>query len=573
MNNQQVAEILNKIADLMDIKGEIFFKTRAYRMAAQQIEVLEDSIEQLVAEKRLEDIQGIGAAIANKIEEYTTTGHLTFYDKLTNEVPESLLDLLDISGLGPRKVAILFQKLGITTITELRNACTQGKLRNLEGFGEITERNILRGISLKEKTSGRSLLHIAYTDSTAYVTYLQTCPEIENMSIAGSLRRRKETIGDIDILVASKKPDKVMDHFVKYNRVDRILLQGSTKTSILLDDNLQVDLRVIEPKSYGAALQYFTGSKEHNVQMRSIAIKQGYKLNEYGLFDKNTNNYIAGKNEEEIYHHLGLQYIPPELRENSGEIELAQQKKIPTLVDLNDINGDLHVHSNYSDGNETITALADFAHKLGYHYIGITDHSQSLIIANGLTEDKIEKKLQEIQKINKKYDDFHILCGTECDIKTDGTLDYQKNILKKFDFVYIGIHTALQQNEKEMTQRITKGLQHDYVDFLAHPTGRIIRRRNPFALDLEQIITTAQERNIALEINAFPDRLDLNDKNIKLAKELKAQFVISTDSHNQTHLPFMQFGVATARRGGCSKKDIINTQSLNQLKQTLGAKR
>ncbi len=573
MNNQQVADLLNKIANLMDIQGETFFKTRAYRMAAQQIEVLEEPIEQLVKEQRLQDIQGIGTAIAKKIEEYTITGHLTFYDKLTKEIPESLLDLLDIQSLGPKKVGTLFHQLGITTISELRKACAQGKLRNLEGFGEITERNILRGITLKEKTSGRSLLHNAYADSTAYITHLKKSPAVKKINIAGSLRRMKETIGDIDILVASNQPDKVMDHFTNYDHVDRILLKGPTKTSVLLDDNIQVDLRVIEPKSYGAALQYFTGSKEHNVQMRSIAIKKGYKLNEYGLFNKNTNTYISGEQEKEIYHLLDLQYIPPELRENAGEIELAQHKKIPTLVDLNDINGDLHVHSQYSDGNETITTLADIAHKQGYHYLGITDHSQSLIIANGLTEDKIEKKLQEIQKINKKYDDFHILCGTECDIKTDGTLDYPKNILKKFDFVYIGIHTAFQQKEKEMTQRITKGLQHDYVDFLAHPTGRIIGRRNPFALDLEQIITTAQERNIALEINAFPDRLDLNDKNIKLAKELKAQFVISTDSHNRSHLPFMQFGVATARRGGCTKNDIINTQPLNQLKQTLGAKR
>jgi len=571
MKNQFVADILYMIADLLDLKGEIFFKTRAYRIAAQTIEALDEDIEKLVNQGRLESIPGVGEALAKKITELVQTGKIEYLERLKKEVPTGLIDLLGIPGLGPKKVAALYKNLGITDTQALREAANKGELRTLEGFGEITERNILRGIQLREKTSGRVLLNVAYEDGTRYITYLKRHKQIEKINIAGSLRRMKETIGDLDILISSKNPEIVMEYFVDYPEVAQVLAKGTTKSSVLLNDNLQVDLRVVEEKSYGAALQYFTGSKDHNVTLRGLAIRKGYKLNEYGLFDKNTEKYIAGKTEEEIYKKVGFPYIEPELRENRGEFEAAKKKKLPNLIGYDEINGDFHVHSSWSDGSDPIETIASVAQQRRYSFIGITDHSQSLKIANGLTEDRIQKKLQEIKTLNKKFPDLRILCGTECDIKTDGTLDYSNKILKQFDFVYIGIHTAFKMDKETMTKRIIKGMDNEQTDFVAHPTGRLIGKREPYEVDLEQLIDTAKETDTRLEINSFPDRLDLDDTHIKLAKEHGVQFVLGTDSHSINHLDFMRFGIATARRGWLEKKDILNTYSLKDIEKILGA--
>ncbi|MCK4827268.1 DNA polymerase/3'-5' exonuclease PolX, partial [bacterium] len=519
-------------ADLLDIKGEMFFKTRAYRIAAQTIEMLEEDIETVTKEDRLRSISGIGEALAKKIKEIVETGRLDYFERLKKEVPESLLEMLEISSLGPKKVSALYINLGITTIEELKKACVEGKLRGLEGFGEITERNIIRGIQLKEKTSGRVFLNVAYEDGEAYLDYLKKCDKIEQLSIAGSLRRRKETIGDLDILASSDNPDEVMEYFVKYDNVQRVLLQGSTKTSVLLTDNLQVDLRVVKAESFGAALQYFTGSKEHNVKMRSIAIKKGLKLNEYGLFKKDTEKYVAGKTEEEVYAKLGLQYIEPELREKRGEIEAAAKGKLPKLVQYDDINGDFHIHSLWSDGSDSIETIAQHAQNRGYEFIGVADHSQSLQVARGLSEGQVMKKIKEVERVNKKFPDVKVLCGTECDIKSDGSLDYSNKILKQFDFVYIGIHSGFKLNREEITKRLMKGMENEQANFLAHPTCRIIGRREAFDIDMEKLVETAKETNTFLEINAFPDRLDLNDSHAKLAKERGAKIVIGTDAHS-----------------------------------------
>jgi DNA polymerase (family 10) len=570
MKNQMVADVLYQIADLLDLKGEIFFKTRAYRIAAQTIEVLDEDIEVVTKEERLQDISGVGEALAKKIRELVETGKLEYFERLKKEIPAGLLAMLEIPGLGPKKVAAMYQNLGIKNIEQLRQACIEGKIRDLEGFGEITERNILRGIQMKEKTSGRVLLNVAYEDGANYINYLKQCDKIKRLSLAGSLRRRKETIGDLDILASSNNPDAVMDYFVKYYDVKRVLLQGSTKTSVILNDELQVDLRVVEDKSFGAALQYFTGSKEHNVKMRSLAIKQGYKLNEYGLFNKKTEKYIVGKDEIDIYKKLGLQYIESELRENRGEIETAAKNKLPKLINYNDIKGDLHIHSNWSDGFETIETIADSCKNMRYEYVGITDHSQSLHVANGLTESNVVKKIKEIEKINKKLQNFRVFSGTECDIKPDGSLDYSNNVLKMFDYVCIGIHSKFKMTSKEATSRIIKGMENEHVNILAHPTCRIIGRREPFELDIEKIIDTAKETNTYLEINAFPDRLDLNDLHAKQAKEKKVKFTIGTDAHYLSHLGFMQFGIATARRGWLEKKDILNTHTLKEVEKILG---
>ena len=567
MKNQLVADVLYQVADLLDIKGEIFFKTRAYRMAAQKIETLNEDIETVVKENRLREIPGVGEALAKKIKELVETGRLEYFEKLKKEIPPELLKMLDISGLGPKKIAAVYNKLGIKTIEELRKAAEEGKLRNLEGFGEITEKNILRGIRLMDKTSGRVLLNVAYHHGNKYIEYLKKHKKIKRLSLAGSLRRMKETIGDIDILASSDEPDEIMDYFVKYYDVQRILMKGSTKSSVVLNDELQVDLRVVDDKSFGAALQYFTGSKEHNVQMRNLAIKKGFKLNEYGLFKKNTDTFITGRNEEEIYKKLGLAFIEPELRENRGEIEAAKENKLPRLVKHDDIKGDLHVHSNYSDGFETIEAIAEKSLRLGYQYVGITDHSQSLRVARGLSKEQIVKKKKEIEKINKKLDNFRILCGTECDIKPDGTLDYDNSILKMFDFVMIGIHTSFKMSRKEATNRIIRGMENRYVNILAHPTCRLMMKREPLDLDMEKIFEAAKETNTYLEINAFPDRLDLNDYYTKLAKGQKVKFTVGTDAHSLNHMDFMRYGVATARRGWLEKKDILNTCTLKEIER------
>jgi DNA polymerase (family 10) len=570
MKNKFVADILYQIADLLDIKGEIFFKTRAYRMAAQTIEVLDEDIENVVKEGRLESIRGVGEALAKKIKEIVETGKLEYFERLKKEVPEGLLELLDLPGLGPKKVAALYKNLGITTVESLRTACIQGKLRDLDGFGEITERNILRGIQLKEKTSGRVLLNVAYQDGNKYHDYIKKCPEVNNSALAGSFRRKKETIGDLDILVSSENPDEVMNHFVKYPDVSRVLMKGPTKSSVLLSDGLQVDLRVVKKKSYGAALQYFTGSKEHNVKMRSIAIKKGYRLNEYGLFEKDTEKYVTGRIEKDVYSALGLEYIEPELRENMGEIEAASEGKLPHLVEYKDILGDLHIHSIYSDGSDSIETIATHAKKLGYKYVGISDHSQSLKVARGLSEESLIKKQNEIQQINKKLGDITVLFGTECDIKTDGTLDYPDSVLAKFDFVIVGVHTALKMDSKQMEKRILSGIENEHANILAHPTGRLIGRREPFKIDIENLIDAAKKTNTFLEINSFPDRLDLNNVHAKLAKEKKVKCAIGTDAHSIANMAYMEFGVATARRGWQEKSDILNTYSLKDLKKMLG---
>lgn len=570
MKNQIVADILYEIADLLDIKGEIFFKTRAYRMAAQTIEVLDEDIELVVNENRVGEIPGIGVAISKKVEEIVKTGKLDYLKKLKKEIPSGLLKMLDISSLGPKKVSAIYKNLGITNVDQLKKAAKNGKLRGLDGFGEITEVNIIRGIQLLEKSSGRVLLNVAYENGNSYLDYLKVCRDIKRLSLAGSLRRMKDTIGDLDILASSDNPDSVMDFFVNFDDVEQVLLKGSTKTSVLLKDDIQVDLRVVKDESFGAALQYFTGSKEHNVKMRSIAIKKDFKLNEYGLFDKDTEKFIVGKNEEEIYKKLDLDYIEPEMRENRGEIEIASNGKLPDLIDYKDIKGDLHIHSNYSDGTETIDTIADRAKKIGYEYIGITDHSQSLKIANGLSENRVEKKLKEIEKINEKYSDFRVFCGTECDILPDGSLDYSNKILKKFDFVSAAIHTKFKMSKKEATQRIINGIQNENVLFLAHPTCRILRRREPFELDIDQIFDAAKDSKTYLEINAYPDRLDLNDMHAKQAKEKGANFIIGTDSHNTKTLYFIKFGIATARRGWIEKKEVLNTLPLKEIKKEIG---
>lgn len=568
MRNQEIADIFYQIADLLEIKDELPFKVRAYRRAAQRIETLDGDIEEIYRDGRLREIPGIGEALAKKIGEIIETGKLQYLERLKKEIPEGIVRLMGIPGLGPKKTAVLYKKLGITTIEKLREAAEQGKLRSLEGFGEITEKNILRGIEMLERSKGRVLLSVAFEDGNRIVEYLRGNKDVLNVSLAGSLRRMKETIGDIDILVSSLSPDSVMDLFVAYPDVDRVLLKGSTKTSVVLRDGLQVDLRVVKPESFGAALQYFTGSKDHNIRVRNCAIKKGLKVNEYGVFKKNTGEYVAGKTEEEVYNAIGLQYIEPELRENRGEIELAQRNKLPTVVGYNDVKGDFHIHSQWSDGIASVEEIARFGEKLGYSFVGIADHSSSLKVAYGLSEEKVVEKIGEIRRVQKKFS-IRIFAGTECDIKPDGTLDYSNRVLKEFDFVCAAVHSRFKMSQKEMTDRIVKALENEYVTMLAHPTGRLIGRRDPYSVDVERLFDAARENNVFLEINAFPDRLDLSDVHAKMAKEKGIMMVLGTDAHSLDHLRFMRYGVATARRGWLEKKDVLNTYSLKDIEKAL----
>ena len=575
MKNQVIANIFYQIADMLDIKGEIEFKSRAYRKAAQIIETLEEDLEDVYkreGKEGLRKIPGIGEGLAKKIAELIETNKLQYFENLKKEIPESIIQLMNIPSLGPKKVAVLYKKLGITNVEQLKKACEEGKLRGLDGFGEITERNILRGIEMLKGAKERVLLGVAFEDGTRYVDYLKKNPHIKKVSIAGSLRRMKETIGDIDILAVSDNADDVMEYFVNYPNVREVLAKGRTKSSIILDDGLQVDLRVVEDKSYGAALQYFTGSKSHNIKLRTIGIKKGLKINEYGVFDKDTDKYIAGRTEEEVYKSLGLPYIEPELREDRGEIEAAQKGRLPKLVKYDEIKGDFHVHSNWSDGLNSIEDIVRYALKLGYRFIAITDHSQSLKVAGGLTEKQLRDKRKEIEMIQEKYPDIKIFFGTECDIKADGKLDYSNDLLDEFDIVCAAIHSKFKMSEKEMTERIINAIQNEYVKILAHPTGRLIGKRDAYEVDLEKVIDAAVENNVLLEINAFPDRIDLNDINIRIAKEKGAKFTIGTDAHAVDHLRFIRFGVAAARRGWLEKKDVLNTYPVKEIEKILKSK-
>lgn len=569
MRNQEIAEVFYQIADLLEIKGELPFKVRAYRRAAQRIETLEKDIEEIYRQGKLKSIPGIGESMARKIEELIETGKLRYLEDLKREIPEELIRLMDIPGLGPKKALVLYKKLGITTIDQLREACKQGRLRMLEGFGEITERNIMRGIEMMEESKGRALINVAYDDGYRIVEYLRQNKDVLKIEIAGSLRRMKETIGDIDILVSSLNPDSIMDMFVKYPYVKEVLVKGSKKTSVILKDGMQVDVRVVRPESFGAALQYFTGSKDHNIQIRNLAIKKGLKINEYGVFKKDTDEYIAGRTEEEVYRVIGLQYIEPELRENRGEIELAQQGKLPKIVKYEDVKGDFHIHSTWSDGTSSIEDIARKGEEMGLKFVGIADHSPSLKVAHGLSEEKVMEKIKEIRKLQEKFE-IRIFAGTECDIKPDGTLDYSNKVLKELDFAYAAIHSRFKMSRKEMTERIIKAMENEYINMLAHPTVRLIGKRDPIDVDLEKIFEAARETGTFLEINAFPDRLDLNDVHAKAAKEMGAKMVIGTDSHAIDHMRFLKFGVAMARRGWLEKEDILNTYDLSKIEKMLG---
>ncbi len=560
-----MAAIFNEIADLLEIKNENPFRIRAYRKAAQNIESLTQDVEEMAKKGALEDIPGIGKDLAGKIQEIVATGRLKYYEKLKSQIPTVILEMMSIPGIGPKTAKLLYDKLKIKSIGQLEKLARTHKICVLPGIKEKSEENILRGIGLFRKGKERMPLGTALPIAMEIINKLKALPEVNKISYAGSLRRMKETIRDIDILITSTRPKRIMDTFVSLPRVKEILANGETKSSILLKDGIQVDLRVVEPESFGAALLYFTGSKAHNIHLRRLANEMGYKISEYGIFKEATERRIAGKEEADVYKILGLVYIPPELREDTGEIEIAKKDKLPRLVKLGDILGDLHVHSKWSDGAHSFEELAEAAKKRGYQYIAITDHSKSLPVAGGLSESELRKQIKEIRKLNKKLRGIPLLTGAEMDILPDGRLDIPDDILAQLDIVIAAIHSGFKQSKGQLTKRIVNAMKNRYVRIIAHPTGRLMGTRDAYELDFEEIFKVAKDTNTALEINAFPQRLDLNDINSKRAKELGAFIAIATDAHTIDQLDNMSLGVSVARRGWLEKKDILNTSPLQTL--------
>lgn len=569
MKNQEIAKIFFNIASLLD-SGQRDFRPIAYKRAALALAALEEDVAEIYLDNGLDGLEGIpaiGKNLALKIEEYIKTGRINEYEKLRKALPVDFTEMTKIEGLGTRKAKILYQKLGIKTVKELEKATRAHKIAPLFGFGKKTEENILQGIEFLKVDKGRVLLGFIMPTVKQIVLKLENLKEVKKTSIAGSTRRMKETIGDVDILVASDEPEKINDFFVKLPGIEKVWAKGPTKSSVHLKQGFDVDLRVVKEESFGSALQYFTGSKEHNIATRKIAISKGLKLNEYGVFKGA--KQIAGKTEEEVYKAIGLLYIEPEMREDGGEIQLAIENKLPKLIGYKDIKGDLHCHSDWDGGENSIEEMAKYAINVGYEYIGISDHTKFLHIENGLNKEQLLKQHEAINKLNLKFKNknvkFRILHGCETNILNDGSVDIKDEVLEKMDYVIAGVHSSLKMPRKEMTERIIKAMNNKNIDIISHPTGRLILKRDEYQVDLEKMLKIAKETGTILEINSWPERLDLKDIYIKMAKRIGVKMIVNTDSHQKDQMRFMEFGVAQARRGWAEKSDIINTNSVEEL--------
>jgi DNA polymerase (family 10) len=568
MINQEIARIFGEIADLLEIKGENLFRIRAYRRAAQNIDGLADDAAKM-SEKELLEIPGIGHDLAGKILEYAATHTIGAYEELKREVPQGLSPLLSVPGLGPKTAKLLHEKLKVENIEDLERLARAHKLSGLPGIKEKTEENILRGIAMLKRGKERLPLGRVLPVAKDLIGHLQGTAPVRRIVVAGSLRRWKETIRDIDILVTSGEPQKVMNAFVHLPPVKEVLMHGPTKSSVVVTEGIQVDLRVVEEESFGAALAYFTGSKEHNIRLREMAVRAGLKINEYGVFRESDMKKLGGEKEEDLYRLLGLAFIPPELREDTGEIEAAMEGSLPRLVTLEDIRGDLHVHTKRSDGSHTTEELIAAAQQRGYEYLAITDHTKGLGVARGLNEERILEELEELRAINLRLKGFRVLSGAEVDIRSDNTLDLPDGILKQLDVVIASVHSGFRQSKEQITGRLVAAIRNPYVTAIAHPTGRLIGERDAYEVDMERVFAAAKETGKALEINAYPLRLDLNDLYAKKAGEMGIPVMINTDTHVLNQFDSMVYGVAIGRRGWLGKGNVVNTLPRRNLLQWL----
>jgi len=571
MKSKQIAEIFRKISQILELKGANPFRIRAYERAAQNIENLGSTLDTLTKKDKLNTIEGVGRDLADKIKEFMTTGELRYYEELKKEVPPGLIEMLEIYGLGSKTIKQIHDHLGISTVNQLKEAAVGGRLSKLDGIREKTQENILRGISLLEQKDESTPFSLAWEVAKSFIDKVKRIKEVKIAVVAGSLRRMKDKIKDIDILVASQEPKKVIGKFTKLSLVHEVLSKGATKSSVIAKDNkIQVDLRVVDKKSFGAALVYFTGSKAFNIKLRHLALEKNLTINEYGVYSlKNKRKSLAGDSEKDVFASLGMKYIPPEIREDRKEIELSLEGKMPSLVKLSMLKGDFHIHSESSDGINTIEEIAKAAKNKGYEYIGISDHSRSLRIAQGLSIKDLYNQIDKIKKINKKIKGIKVLAGSEIEILADGNLDYPSEVLSDLDFVIGAIHSGFRQSKRQLTKRIVSACTSGKVNFIAHPTGKRDGLRAPYELDFAEVLKAAADYNVALEINCHPDRLDLNDINVRQAKENGVKIFLGTDSHSIDQFELIKLGLNVARRGWLEKKDVINCLNSSELKKWL----
>ncbi len=568
--NGPVVDMLNEIADILEITGSDRFRPLAYRRASRTIEALPKPISAYIAEGSVSELAGVGEAITAKIKEFTTTGRLEYLENLRKSIPHGLLDMLKLQDVGPKTAGRLFAELRVTNIDELEKACREHRVRVIKGFGEKTEEKILQSIEFYRSSGGRFLLAEADEVASLLIGHLEN--HAERILPAGSLRRRRETVGDIDIIASSSAPERIMDAFVSMPEVRTVLSKGDTKSSAVLKNGIQVDLRVVPGESFGAALMYFTGSKDHNVILRTISIDRGYKLNEYGLFSREEGTAVAGRSEEEIYAALSLQYIHPELREARGEIEAASANRLPVLVEEGDIRGDMHCHTDWSDGSSTLEEMVATAEKRGYQYIGITDHSKSEKVANGLPVERMDRQIERIHALNDSHRfRTKVLVGSEVDILPDGRLDYDNDVLSRLDFVVGSIHSRFNMEKKEMTERLLTALSNPHLTIFGHPTARQIGKREAISFDADAVFGAVAANDVFLEVDGSPERLDLNDSLIIEAKKHGCGFMLDSDAHHHSSLSNMRYAVAMARRGWLEKLDVRNTQDTEHMLKMLRA--
>lgn len=569
MDRKEIAQVLTEIGTMLELLGESPFKSRAYFNGARAVELLTEDIEELVRKDKLKEVRGIGKALDEKIKELVNTGRLEYYDRIKEKIPPGLFDLLKVPGLGPKKVRTLHEKLGITTLGELEYSCIENRLIDLPGFGEKTQKKALEGIQYLKRNRGRFLYSEALGKAKALVDGLRESGLASRISIAGSLRRRTETVKDIDILASGDRPEAIMDGFSRLPWVERVLERGSSKLGAELDSGIRVDLRVVDDRQFPFALHHFTGSKEHNTAMRHRAKGLGLKINEYGIFGESGEGSIQCADEQEFFKYLGLQYIPPEIRENTGEIEAAEQGMLPRLVEYGDIKGIFHIHTRYSDGISSIEEMAKRAIEMGMSYIGISDHSRSAYYAGGLKEEDVLRQREEIERLNSLYEGFRIFAGIESDILTDGSLDYPDDILASFDFVIASVHSAFTLDRETMTKRLVRALENPHVTMLGHPTGRLILAREGYPVDLERVIETAAGLGKVIELNANPYRLDLDWRWCRRAKEKGVKISINPDAHSTEGLGDVVYGVDAARKGWLEAGDVFNCIPLAEMERLL----